>query len=312
MRFLIVGAGALGGYFGGRLLDAGQDVTFLVRQRRLAELDRDGLVIRSRFGDLSIPNPGRVLRADLAGPFDVIVVACKAYDLADTMESFAPAVGPETMILPLLNGMRHLDLLEARFGGQHVLGGVCLISAALDAQHRIVHFNDVHSWVFGERAGEVSERVKALARACSGAGFDARASADIIQEMWEKWVFIAAAAGMTCLMRATIGDIVAAEGAAFATALFDECVAIAAQAGWAPRDAARQRSAEVLTTAGSPITASMLKDIERGAQTEADHILGDLIERGQDVLPAQSLLRLAYVHLRAYAARRGRESATSA
>jgi 2-dehydropantoate 2-reductase len=228
------------------------------------------------------------------------------------MESFAPAVGPETMILPLLNGMRHLDLLEARFGGQHVLGGVCLISAALDAQHRIVHFNDVHSWVFGERAGEVSERVKALARACSGAGFDARASADIIQEMWEKWVFIAAAAGMTCLMRATIGDIVAAEGAAFATALFDECVAIAAQAGWAPRDAARQRSAEVLTTAGSPITASMLKDIERGAQTEADHILGDLIERGQDVLPAQSLLRLAYVHLRAYAARRGRESATSA
>jgi 2-dehydropantoate 2-reductase len=312
MRFLIVGAGALGGYFGGRLLDAGQDVTFLVRQRRLAELDRDGLVIRSRFGDLSIPNPARVLRADLAGPFDVIVVACKAYDLADTMESFAPAVGPETMILPLLNGMRHLDLLEARFGGQHVLGGVCLISAALDAQHRIVHFNDVHSWVFGERAGEVSERVKALARACSGAGFDARASADIIQEMWEKWVFIAAAAGMTCLMRATIGDIVAAEGAAFATALFDECVAIAAQAGWAPRDAARQRSAEVLTTAGSPITASMLKDIERGAQTEADHILGDLIERGQDVLPAQSLLRLAYVHLRAYAARRGRESATSA
>ena len=312
MRFLIVGAGALGGYFGGRLLDAGQDVTFLVRQRRLAELDRDGLVIRSRFGDLSIPNPARVLRADLAGPFDVIVVACKAYDLADTMESFAPAVGPETMILPLLNGMRHLDLLEARFGGQHVLGGVCLISAALDAQHRIVHFNDVHSWVFGERAGEVSERVKALARACSGAGFDARASADIIQEMWEKWGFIAAAAGMTCLMRATIGDIVAAEGAAFATALFDECVAIAAQAGWAPRDAARQRSAEVLTTAGSPITASMLKDIERGAQTEADHILGDLIERGQDVLPAQSLLRLAYVHLRAYAARRGRESATSA
>ena len=245
MRFLIVGAGALGGYFGGRLLDAGQDVTFLVRQRRLAELDRDGLVIRSRFGDLSIPNPARVLRADLAGPFDVIVVACKAYDLADTMESFAPAVGPETMILPLLNGMRHLDLLEARFGGQHVLGGVCLISAALDAQHRIVHFNDVHSWVFGERAGEVSERVKALARACSGAGFDARASADIIQEMWEKWVFIAAAAGMTCLMRATIGDIVAAEGAAFATALFDECVAIAAQAGWAPRDAARQRSARV-------------------------------------------------------------------
>jgi len=122
MRVLVVGAGAIGGYFGGRLLEAGRDVTFLVRPRRAAELARAGLVIESPNGDVTLPNPPTVQANALAEKFDVVLLSCKAFDLEDAMKSVAPAVGPQTSIIPLLNGMRHLDALEARFGANQVLG----------------------------------------------------------------------------------------------------------------------------------------------------------------------------------------------
>lgn len=309
MRFLIVGAGALGGYFGGRLLDAGQDVTFLLRPRRVAQLAQTGLTIISPRGDLSLPAPPYVTSDTITAPYDVVMVGCKAYDLAQTMTSFAPAVGPDTMVLPLLNGMLHLEQLQQRFGAQRVLGGLCMISAALDADGRVRHLNDMHGLSFGELDGSVSKRVEALQAACAGANFDARASSGILQEMWEKWIFIASAAGITCLLRSTIGDIVHAGAGDLASGLLDECAAIAAASGYPPRPAALERSRAMLTAAGSPLTASMFKDLEKGGATEADHILGDLLRHEQ---PQQgvSLLRVAYAHLKTYEARRARETTT--
>ncbi len=163
MRVLVVGAGAIGGYFGGRLLVAGCDVTFLVRPRRAAELARTGLVIRSKFGDIDLSAPPMVTADTLREPFDIVLLSCKAYDLDDAMAAFAPAVGPQTVILPLLNGIRHLDALEARFGANHVLGGQCQISAVLDPNGQIVHLSDSHSLSFGERDGLRSARVEAVA-----------------------------------------------------------------------------------------------------------------------------------------------------
>ena len=145
MRYLVVGAGALGGYFGARLLDAGCDVTFLLRPRRAEALARTGLVVKSKFGDLAIAAPPFVLSADIAATYDVVIVGCKAYDLAETMDSFAAAVGPSTAILPLLNGMRHIDDLTKRFGAERVLGGLCMISATLDDAGAVQHLNDLHS-----------------------------------------------------------------------------------------------------------------------------------------------------------------------
>ena len=306
MRYLVVGAGALGGYFGGRLLDAGHDVTFLLRPARARALQASGLVVKSRFGDLSIAAPPFVLADGIASTYDVVVVGCKAYDLAETMASFAPAVGSETAILPLLNGMRHLDELSARFGKARVLGGLCLISATLDGAGVVQHLNDLHGLVFGELGGGSSARVEAIARDFATARFDSRSSAEIVLDMWEKWLFISSAAGITCLMRATIGDIVAGGGAEIGTTLLDECSAIAAANGFAPRPAAIERARAMLTSAGSPISASMLKDIERGAAVEADHVLGDLIGRAGSALPALSVLRIAYAHLKAYEAKRAR------
>ncbi|PUA18781.1 2-dehydropantoate 2-reductase [Glaciimonas sp. PCH181] len=317
MRFLIVGAGALGGYFGGRLLEAGQDVTFLLRPGRAAQLEKTGLIVKSRFGDLALPTPQHLTADELTAeghaanvaPFDAVIVGCKAYDLAQTMEAFAPAVGPETVILPLLNGMRHVNDLALRFGAKHVLGAQCMISAALDADGTVLHLNDTHGLSFGELDGSSSARIDALKAAFSAVRFDANASTDILQEMWEKWVFIASAASITCLMRATVGDIVSVGASDLALTIFEECSAIAAQNGFALRAAAIERARSVLTTAGSPLTASMFKDIQRGAPIEADHIVGDLLNRGSKDNQSQSLLRVAYANLKAYEAKRERETA---
>jgi 2-dehydropantoate 2-reductase len=310
MRFLVVGAGALGGYFGGRLLEAGRDVTFLLRPRRAAQLAKTGLVVQSPFGNLQLPAPRHVLADGIDGPYDVVVVGSKAYDLDSTMDSFAPAVGPDTVILPLLNGMGHIDRLVARFGAERVLGGLCMISATLDDEGRVLHLNDMHGLSYGERGGGRSARVDAIAAQFAGAKFDATASENIMQDMWEKWVFIASAAGLTSLMRASIGDIVAAGGQDVALSIFDECCAIATHNGFAPRAPAVQRGRTIMTAAGSPMTASMYKDIVRGAAVEADHIVGDLLGRAAPAAsPVPTVLRTAYVHLKAYEAQRARTPA---
>ena len=166
MRILVVGAGAIGGYFGGRLLQAGRDVVFLVRPRRAASLAKHGLSIQSRFGDFHAPAPPLVSEEGLDEPFDLVLLSCKAYDLEGAMASFARAVGPRTAILPLLNGMRHLDVLAGRFGAERVLGGQCVISATLDANGGIVHLNDIHALTFGELDGAAPSGSRRSTRRC--------------------------------------------------------------------------------------------------------------------------------------------------
>jgi 2-dehydropantoate 2-reductase len=312
MRILVLGAGALGGYFGGRLKEAARDVTFLVRPRRAEQLAKSGLVIRSPCGDVNSAKPPTVTAESLSAPFDLVLLTAKAYDLQSALESIAPAVGPDTAILPLLDGMKHMDLLGDRFGVRAVLGGQCIISATLDPEGRILHLNDLHFLSFGEQNGEKSARTEAIAAAFSAAKFVSQLSTAILQEMWEKWAFLAAAAGICCLMRGAFGDIVAAGAGQYSSAMFDECSAIAAANGFAPRDDAVQRSRAMLTAAGSTIAASMLRDIERGAPTEADHIIGDLLRRGDNKRNQYPLLQIAHAHLRTYQARRGRETATAA
>jgi len=312
MRFLVVGAGATGGYYGGRLLEAGRDVTFLVRPARAQRLAATGLAITSPAGDVTLPSPPTVLAAELRTPFDAVILSCKAYDLDVAIESFAPAVGPDTAVVPLLNGMRHLDALDARFGAGRVLGGSCFISARLDEGGQIAHVSDIHCLAFGERSGGRSPRVEALAAAMAGAKFEAEASEQILLVMWEKWVFLASLAGITCLARAAVGDVVAAGGAELAAALLDECRAIAAAAGYPPRADSLKASLGRLTDPRSVVTASILGDVEQRGRTEAEHVLGDLLQR-RGVAPdgGPSLLRAVYVAVKASEVRAARESGTT-
>jgi 2-dehydropantoate 2-reductase len=276
-RTLVVGAGGIGGYFGGRLLGAGRDVTFLVRARRAAQLARTGLVIRSPQGDLDLPAPPMItaetLRAadavhevpevhEVRERFDLLLLGVKAYDLDAAMDDFAPAVGPRTLILPLLNGMRHLDRLDERFGADRVLGGQCVVSTTLDPDGRILHLDGAASLAFGARDASRSEQLEAIAAALSDAGFEARLSEAIVQEMWEKWVSVVTVAGMSCLMRASLGDIVAAGAGDLTAALLDECAAIATQQGHALSAAVLQDRRAAFTAPGFELTASMLRDID--------------------------------------------------
>src|ERR1700744_1153807 len=167
MRVLVVGAGAIGGDFGGRVLEAGRDVTFLVRPKRAGELASAGLVIKSPNGDVTLKNPPTVQADSIKDKLDVVLLSCKAYDLEDAIKSFAPAVGPKTTIIPMLNGMRHLDTLDQKFGREHVLGGLCAIAVTLNEQREVVQLQPMQSLGFGERDGKMSDRVHAIAEVFS-------------------------------------------------------------------------------------------------------------------------------------------------
>jgi 2-dehydropantoate 2-reductase len=301
MRVLVVGAGAIGGYFGGRMLQAGRDVTFLVRAKRAAELASAGLVIKSPNGDVTLKNPPTVQADRLNGKFDVILLSCKAFDLDDAMKSFAPAVGPQTAIIPMLNGMRHLDMLDQKFGRERVLGGLCGIAVTLDEHRQVVQLHPMQSLTFGERDGKLSDRVRAIADVMASGNFNTVASEQIIHDMWEKWVFLASLAASTSLMRAAVGHILAApNGKDFMQGMLDECSAVAAAEGYPPRAPFLERSRGMLLTEGSQLTASMYRDIKSGAPVEADHVIGDLMMRGDASKVPVPKLRIAYTHLKAY------------
>ena len=243
---------------------------------------------------------------NLAEKFDVVLLSCKAFDLDDAIKSFAPAVGPQTSIIPLLNGMLHLDVLDNRFGPERVLGGLCAIAATLNDAREVVQLAPMQSLNFGERDGRLSERVRAIAEIMASGKLGSVASENIVQEMWEKWVFLASLAASTCLMRSPVGPILAVPGGKdFILGMLDECSEVAAAEGHAPSGPFFQRTKGMLTAEGSQMTASMFRDIKAGAAVEADHVIGDLIARGDAAKVPVPKLRIAYTHLKAYEMQRG-------
>jgi 2-dehydropantoate 2-reductase len=303
MRILVVGAGAVGGYFGGRLAEAGRDVTFLVRARTAEAIRDKGLRIASPHGDATL-HPKLILANEITIPFDLILLSVKAYGLESAMNDFAPAVGPTTMILPVLNGMRHIDLLAAKFGEDSVLGGVCLVSTEVDQNGQIVQLSEMQKLIYGERKGGTSDRIKAMDQAMQGAGFDARISEDIVQGMWEKWIQLASLGSITCLLRGDIGEVTAVSGGKeTALKILDECSAVATACGHPPREPFLAQARTMLTASGSKLTASMYRDMARGGPVEADQILGDLIERGRNVSVSVPVVEAAFVSLSIYQAR---------
>ena len=311
MRILVIGAGALGGYFGACLARAGRNVTFLVRQRRAEQLAHDGMQVLSPHGDFKV-SPTTVSSDVICEPFDIVLVAVKSYSLDEAIDHFAPAIGSNTMILPILNGMGHIERLSRRFGAERVMGGMANISCGLDAEGRIIQFMPLHDFVYGEILGGFSDRTRALEACFTGAGFNARASDVVMQDMWEKFVQLGLGAGITCLMRASLGDILAAPGGREAMfELFDECCAVSTASGFKPRPAFIEFDTKLITTVGSPLKWSMLRDIERGSATEGEHILGDMLARACALGIETPILNLARTHVAAYEIARARLAAQS-
>jgi 2-dehydropantoate 2-reductase len=311
MRILVIGAGAVGGYFGGRLAEANRDVTFLVHAKRAEAIKANGLQILSPHGDLTL-HPKTITAAQITKPYDVILFGVKSYALAGAMNDFAAAVGSETMILPALNGMRHIDLLVERFGEQAVLGGVCLVATEIDEDGRIRQLADFQKLIYGELDGRSTPRLGKLDETLRGAGFETVVSSHIVHDMWEKWVQIASVGALTCLLRGNIGEIVAIPGGAdLSRSVLRECAAIAGACGHPPSDAFLGEQTAQLTAAGSPLTSSMYRDLKKGAAVEVDTILGDLLERGRKFGLTPPIVEAAFVSLSIYQRARDRAKTAS-
>jgi len=306
-RILVVGAGAVGGYFGGRLAQMGRDVTFLVRSARARALREQGLQIQSQLGNVRL-EPRLVLAGEIDEPYDVIFLCLKAYALDRALDEFAPAVGPQSTILPVLNGLRHIDRLTDRFGDDRVIGGLCRVAVQLN-DGRIEQLSALQQISYGELDGAMTPRLAEIDRIFQGAGFDASASNTIVQDLWNKWIQLAGLGALNCLFNAPIGAIARVpDGPETVNLLWRECVNIATVAGHPPDRAFAATMLAQFQDPASALTSSMYRDKKAGGPVEVEAILGDLVARGRVLNVAVPLLQAATVALRIYAAARASEA----
>lgn len=302
MQVLILGAGAVGGYIGARLMSAGADVVFLARGQRLKDVASKGLVVRSPLGDFA----GTAKVAGVAAPGlapDVAIIACKAPALDDALNAIAPCIGSETRLLPLLNGLAHLETVQRRFPRAVLIGGLAHGALTLRDDGTIEHMTPFFSIIAGPVTAPSDLVADDIVGLLGKVGVDARLSRNIRQDMWNKFVFLTTLAGSTCLMRAGIGTIVATDhGEEMITRLLDECSAVARAEGFAPDDASMASYRTALTERGSSFTSSMLRDVLGGRRTEADHILGDMLKRAHRHGIDAPVMKIAYAHLQCHEA----------
>jgi 2-dehydropantoate 2-reductase len=300
MRLLVVGAGSTGGYFGGRLAQAGRDVTFLVRPSRAARLRETGLRLVSPHGDATV-HPKVVTADGVDAPYEAILLTVKGFQLEAALNDIAPAVGPDTMILPVLNGMDHMDTIARRFSPRNVVGCALKVATVLEDDGSIVQLTPMQDLAYGELDGGDTARMRELDAFFGGVAIGARRSVVIHREMWEKWVLLASAGAITCLMRGTIGQVEACPGGvAFASNLLDEVVAIVNAVGVPPSAEFLTAARAQLTAKGSPLASSMFRDLQRGRAVEVENIIGDLVRHGVAVGLPSPLLSAAHVHLLVY------------
>lgn len=304
MTILVVGAGATGGFYGLRLVQADRDVTFLVRERRADVLRQRGLRVVGQAGEEWI-DPQLVTADAIERTYDTVILSVKAMALRAAMDDLTPAIGSDTRIVPFLNGIAHLEALNNRFGTERVLGGVVKVPTQLNDDGDVVWLSTDATMEIGAQDGSASLQLDRVAAELSGAGFEFSLSENIIAAMWEKWAFIAAVGALTCLMRGTIGDVVGCPGGSeLGPAILEEAAAVAAAAGYPLTPAEIAATTDFVTTVGSPLDSSLHRDLVAGVATEVEEILGDLVARGQSMGVATPLLELATLSLRVYEARR--------
>jgi 2-dehydropantoate 2-reductase len=304
VHILVLGAGGIGGYFGGRLVEAGADVAFLVREMRAHRLEAEGLIVESPLGDIR-RKVCATTEASALGPVDLVLLSCKAYDLEAALAALAPAIREGTAILPLLNGVAHLDRIARRFPRAALWGGVAHVSLTLTPDGVVRHLAPLNAISFGRLDGGEDRRIAEVVALFAKTPVTARARDTIMQDLWDKFVFISTLAGITCLMRTSIGTIVALpSGERLILQMLGECEAVAKAEGHAGDGEQPGRYRQQLMQAGSPLAASMLRDMARGGPTEAEHILGDMLRRAERHRVAAPLTEIALTHLRAYEAGR--------
>ena len=309
MRILIVGAGATGGYFGGRLAQAGRDVTFLLREGRQKQLQQNGLVLQTPQGSTTL-HPTTILASEIAAPYDLIIMTVKSFDLSQAMEDIAPAVGPNTLIMPVLNGMKHIDLLRQRFGDQHVIGGLCKIHGTMGENGEIIQLTPLHQLYYGALQSNQDEALQKVDNYLKDCGFETFFCDDVATDLWEKWLFLSTLGAVTILARGDTRQVVtSAGGNAMLDGLFNEILATIIAEGYQHRPAKTKGIRQWLSNPESPLTSSMYRDLMNGHTIEAEQIRGDLVVRAEKHAIATPLLNAVWVNLQVYLQQRATQSA---
>jgi len=304
MKLLILGAGGIGGLLRGRLVETGSDVTFLVRDKRKQQLLEQGLRIESPFGDAKLSVKAKV-KEEIEPGYDLILLTCKAYDLPSAIDTIRPAMSQSAAVLPLLNGLAHIDQLKNEFGERNVIPGSARVQTTLTPEGIVRQLNDWQTITFGELDGSESERVRNLKDMIAKTGFEAKLSTNIMRELWLKLVHLSTVAGMTCLMRANIGEIVRTpEGSALLKSFLQTNAEIAAHEGHRPDDKFLKTYQDLFSQRDAQYEASMLRDITKGGPIESDHILGFMLKKCREAGLPDTLHLAAYTHVKAYEERR--------
>ncbi len=304
MKLLVLGAGGIGGLFGGRLAQTGADVTFLVRDKRKAQLAERGLRIESQFGDATLQVKAK-LQSEIGPEYDLVLLTCKAYDLDSAIDTIRPAMGGGAAVLPLLNGIAHMERLNQEFGQANVLGGTAKVQVTLTPDGVIRQLNDWQTLTFGEQDGSTSARVTQLKAMLDKTGVDAKLSTNIMRELWLKLVHLSTVAGMTCMMRGNLGEIARTpEGSELLTSFFMRNAEIAARAGHAPDDKFVATYKDLFLQRDSRYEASMLRDLEKGGRIESEQILGYMLRQCRAAGLPDALHLAAYTHVKTFEQRR--------
>ncbi|NYS28656.1 ketopantoate reductase family protein [Pantoea sp. WMus005] len=300
MRILMAGAGATGGYFGARLAQAGQDVTFLVRARRYQQLQANGLVLQTPAGTETL-QPQLAQASTLTGHYDLIIVTVKSFALDPLMDDIAPAVGPDTLIMPILNGIRHIATLQQRFGDDKVIGGLCKINATLGDKGEVIQMTPLHQLLYGALDGNNDARLQRVDAALRVSQVDTLFSENIMDELWEKWLLLSTLGAVCCLARGNTQQILTSHGGeALLQGIFAEILSVITAEGYQPRPAVTARIYELLNNPSTPMTSSMYRDLTQGFDIEADQVIGDLLLRAKRNGLATPLLNAVDVNLQVY------------
>lgn len=304
MKILIVGAGGIGGYYGAQLMLAGADVTYLLREKRQALIQKQGLVVETPRGSFTV-HPQTVIANELTPIYDLIILAPKAFDLEDALQSIEKA-STKGLILPFLNGLAHIEQLDQRFGKEWVLGGIAHIAATIAETGAVKQLTDLHVLTVGARVPSQEAIAKAFHVLCQQADFDAVYSDNIEQALWDKWTFLSTLAGMTTLCNGSIGEIAAIPyGGDLTRAMYSECCEIASAHGFGISLGTQTKAIDMLTDVSSPMTASMLRDLNAGNKTEHDHILQEMIKKAEAKKLPCNLIKMAITHIEVIARRQG-------
>jgi 2-dehydropantoate 2-reductase len=302
MKLAVMAAGAVGGYFGARFAAAGEDVQLIARGAQLAALKRNGLKLESALGDLVLNDLSVHDSPAAIGPVDVVLFTVKLWDTETAGAVCCPLIGPDTCVISLQNGIDSSARLRPLLGESHVVGGVAYISAVISEPGVIRHNSSFARLHFGERDGRPSPRLKAFEAACAKADVDARLSADVEKDQWEKFVFLVGLSGTTALTRSPIGPILADRDCrALFLELMEEVVAV----GRARDVNLDERYAEdrlrFVETLPAGMKASMLEDLERGNRLELEWLSGTVVGLGRELGIATPANAAVYAGLKLHA-----------